>query len=337
MREKASYVLTTIVIVLAASVAYTYTYYQGQVSSLQSRVASLTEQLAGYQYNITLVDDQGHVVVLPHYAEKVVSLAPSNTEILFAIGAGDKVVGVTKWDNYPYNFTEWAEEGRITIVGGVVDPSVEAIASLNPDLILASPLLSIDALKKLRDLGYNVLVLDPKNINDILKNILLVGRATGHEIEASALVKSMKMKIDRITNIVARAEYKPKVYFEVWNDPLMSAGPGTWIDELIRLAGGINVFGNVSVQWPVVSSESVIELNPDVILVPTYHGSTPYTIEEIKSRPGWDQINAVKDNKIYKVDPDTFSRPGPRIVEALEILAKILHPELFENVSLSGS
>jgi len=335
MSKRVSYALF-IIIILAASIAYTYTYYQGQVSGLQSQVASLREELVRYQnITITLVDDTGYVITLTRYPEKIVSLAPSNTEILFAIGAGSKVVGVTKYDDYPYNFTAWAKEGKITIVGGVVDVSIETVVSLDPDLILAVP-LNGEAVKKLRDLGYNVLVLDPKNINDILKDILLVGRATGYEGKAIALVKSMRLRIDKIINKVAKVEYKPKVYCEVWNKPLMSAGPGTFIDELIRLAGGVNIFGNASTEWPVVSSESVIKLNPDIIIVPAHHGKLRYSIEEIKSRPGWDQINAVKNNRIYIVDSDIFSRPGPRIVDALEILAKILHPELFGNATLSS-
>jgi iron complex transport system substrate-binding protein len=127
-------------------------------------------------------------------------------------------------------------------------------------------------------------------------------------------------------------EATPKVYHEVWNEPLMSAGPKTFVDELITLAGGINIFNDATASWPVVSSEAIIEKNPDVMFFPDmYMGQTTFqeTIETVKDRPGWDLITAVLNNAIYEIDGDTISRSGPRLVDALELIAKMVHPEIF--------
>jgi iron complex transport system substrate-binding protein len=246
------------------------------------------------------------------------------------VGAGSKVVGVTDYCDYPYNFSAWIEAGNLTSIGGFWNPPVEPIIALEPDLVLATS-ASEEAANTLRNMGYSVLILDPKNINDILKNILLVGRATDSDVEAGILVGTMRERIDNIIKKVVGVASKPKVYFEIWNDPLMSAGPGTWIHELINLAGGINIFENATSQWPIVSSEVVIQQNPDVMLYPYSHGVERFwgSFDEVKARPGWDEISAVQNDRLYEIDADIIARPGPRIVEALEILAQIIHPDFF--------
>ncbi len=269
---------------------------------------------------ITLVDDAGYMVNITSYPERIVSLAPSNTEILFAVGAGDRVVGITDYCNYPYNFTAWIEAGNMTSIGNYWNPSIEPIIALQPDLVFASGDASEEAASKLRNLGYNVLILDAENINDVLNDIFMVGRATNQSDQASALVTSLRTRIDTVANLAANASSIPKVYDEIWNDPLMAAGPRTFISDLISLAGGENIFDDAASQWPVVSSESVITKNPDIILSLS---------TDIASRSGWSSINAVVNNKIYQINDDEFSRPGPRLVDALEDLAKIVHPEIF--------
>ena len=330
-------IITAIIISLIISAAAFHLYYQGRIGELESSIKTLREEVTELnnelsKYKIlTLVDDQGYVLNLTSYPNRIVSLAPSNTEILFAVGAGDKVVGVTDYCDYPYNFSAWIEAGNMTSIGSYWNPSIEPIVALNPDLILASP-ASEKAANRLRSMGYNVLMLDPKNINDVLQDIILVGRATGHDVEASILVGTMRERIDCVINTLRNATFRPKVYFEVWNDPLMSAGPGTWINELIKLAGGVNIFENATSQWPVVSSESIIQQNPDIIILPSSHGAGPPfwgSFDRVKSRPGWDAISAIKNDRLYVINGDIIARPGPRIVDALETLAKIIHPEMF--------
>ncbi len=335
---KTIYITTAIAILSVALAVGIYLHYESRIAELTSMVDTLKREadhlrsdLSRYRM-ITLVDDHGYVVNLTSYPKRIVSLAPSNTEILFAVGAGDMVVGVTDYDDYPYNFSAWIKAGNMTSVGGYWNPSLERIVALKPDLILASP-ASVEVADRLRRMGYNVLILDPKSIEGVLKDIILVGRATGRDVEAGILVRSMRERIDSIVNRLSNVSYRPKVYFEVWSNPLMSAGPGTWINELIKLAGGRNIFEDAGSQWPIVSSEAIIQRNPDIIIFPSSHGIPRFwgSFEEVKKRPGWSSINAIKNGRLYVIDSDIISRPGPRLVDALETLAKIIHPEIFKS------
>jgi iron complex transport system substrate-binding protein len=354
MDKTITYVIAILAVVSLVVSAYGFVTFQGQISDLDSKVSTidtmqgqLTDiqaQIQDYQQTIeeqqaqiseyeqvTLVDDEGYVVTLNSPPERIVSLAPSNTEILFLIGAGDSVVGVTDFCDYPYNFTAWIEAGNMTSIGNYYGPSIEPIVALEPDLVLAST-GSLDAAASLSNLGYNVLVVEGQGLDDILSDIILVGRATYKNAEASAVVSDMRARIDNVVTEVAAATTTPKVYHEVWYDPIMSIGPTTFIDELIVLAGGENIFHDALTSWPTVSSEAIISKNPDVMFFPDMYMSTTNfydTIEAIKERPGWDQITAVKNDAIYEIDADIISRTGPRLVDALEAIAKMVHPEIF--------
>jgi iron complex transport system substrate-binding protein len=225
------------IIAIATSVSL-FMYYQGQNNS-----TSTPRPLS-----ITLTDDTGYVLNLTKYPERIVSLAPSNTQILFAVGAGDKLVGVTDLCNYPYNFTEWIEAGNMTSIGNYYSPSVEPIVALEPDLVLAST-GSLDTAKNLRGLGYNVLTLNPKNLAGIMDNIIKVGKATGHEAQAASVVNDMQQRIDIVVNGVKNATTRPKVYVESWSNPYMSVGQETFADDLIKLAGGQNIFENATTAY----------------------------------------------------------------------------------------
>ena len=331
------YITTTIAIISITSAVYVHSYYEGQnadmrstISGLQSDVANLQSELYKYR-NLTLVDDRGYVLNLTTYPNRIVSLAPSNTEILFAVGAGDKVVGVTDYCNYPYNFSAWIEAGNFSSVGDYWAPNIEAIVSLKPDLVLAA-FAQEEVVNTLRGMGYKVLVLDPDNIDDILKDIVLVGRATDRNIEAAILVNNLRRRIDAVVSKVADAASTPKVYYEVWYDPLWSVGSESWEPEVIEKAGGINIFTDQSLEYFETSSEVVIERSPDIVIFPLGHGGGPRfwgSFDEVKERPGWNAISAVQHDRLYTIDADIISRPGPRIVDALETLAEIIHPELF--------
>jgi iron complex transport system substrate-binding protein len=278
-----------------------------------------------------LVDDLGYALILTSPPERIVSLAPSNTEILFAIGAGDNVVGVTDFCNYPYDFAAWIDAGNMSSIGNFYGPSVEPIVALNPDLVLATS-GSLEAAENLRELGYNVLVIEPKNISCVLRDILLVGKATNNYDKAVTLEREIKQRIDDVTTKAFEATTTPKVYHEIWNEPLMSSGPGTFIDELITVAGGENIFHEAETGWPTVSSESIIDKNPDIMVFPDmYMGRQNFdkTVEAVQSRPGWNTISAVQNDAIYEINADIISRAGPRLADAIEALAKMIHPEIF--------
>lgn len=318
-------IATVAVIVLIASAAFIYVYYQGQTPN---------ENIVALQ---NLVDDHDYTTSLTAYPEKIVSLAPSATEILYAVDAGDKVVGVTDYCDYPYDFKTWIEAGNMTSVGGFQDTNVEVIASLNPDLILATGGVQEETVEALRDLGYKVLVLDPANIDGVFRDIELVGNATGKRAEATALVNNMTSRIDAVANKVAGVTSKPKVYYEVWftTQSIWSVGAKGFETELIAKAGGVNIFENDSLEHFQTDSEVIISKNPDIILLPvgmeTVGSELPFWVsfDTVKARPAWDSISAVQNDKLYQIDGNAIERAGPRIADMIETLAAIFHPELF--------
>jgi len=275
---------------------------------------------------VSVVDDAGRTVEIAKAPQRLVSLAPSNTEILFALGLGDKVVGVTDFCDYP------EEAKAIEKVGGI-EPNLEKIVDLDPDLVLAiggSP-AQVEKATEMEKLDLTVLVLEPGDIEGIMANIELVGKAVGAEKEASELVAQMRKRFDDITAKAKGAESKPKVFFELdATDPSKpyTPGPGSFIDALITLAGGSNVGAGAKMQWAQLSTEEIIAQDPEVIVL----GDANYgvTAEMVKERPGWSVITAVKNDAIYPIDDVLVSRPGPRIIDGLEALARIIHPELFE-------
>jgi len=276
--------------------------------------------------SVSVVDDAGRTVEIVSNPQRLISLAPSNTEILFALGLGDRVVGVTDFCDYP------EEAQSIEKVGGM-EHNLEKIVALDPDLIVAigGSTAQVEKATEMEKLGLTVLVLEPGDIEGIMANIELVGKATGAEKEASQLVAQMRKRFDDITARAEGAASRPKVFFELdATDPSKpyTPGPGSFIDALISLAGGSNVAASAKMQWAQLSTEEIIAQDPEVIVL----GDAGYgvTVEMVKERPGWSVIAAVKNGAIYPIDDILISRPGPRIIDGLEALARIIHPELFE-------
>ena len=259
-------------------------------------------------------------------------MAPNITEILFSLGLDDMIVGVTDFCNYPYNFSAWVEAGNMSSIGSYFNPTVEPVIALHPDLIVAD-LGSQDLTVQLRDLGYKVVYLNPSNLTGVLANIVKIGKATNHESEAQTLLNQLQQRIDVVVNGVKNAATAPKVYNEIWSDPYTSVGKGTFIDGLIKLAGGQNIFENSTDSYPTYGSEAVIALNPDIIVFPSSMGETNFwgDFPTVAARPGWSSITAVKNNAFYTINGDMINQPAPRQVDALEALAKIIHPEIFGN------
>ena len=287
--------------------------------------------------NTIITDDEGYSTTLATVPQRIVSLAPSCTQILFAVGAGDKVVGVTTYDDYPYNFSAWVAAGNMTIDGGYGTPDMEAIAGLRPDLIVTDN-INDQSLPSMRSLGYNVIVLNPATVNGICNDITLVGKATGETTQANAVVKNITATINTITTKIANANVTPmKVFYEVWTPPLMTAGEPTWINDVISKAGGVNIFANASdtTQYPTVASETVVALNPDAIFLPTEMGQAPFygSVADVKATAGWNTISAVENNRIYVIDGDLFAEAGPRVADCVYAIASNLYPQLFNSTS----
>jgi iron complex transport system substrate-binding protein len=344
---KKTYIIAIVVIaiIVVASLG-TALYYQGQNSNptpspsptaTPTSTPNLSPTASPSAFPVTLVDDYNNTVTITAYPQRVVSLAPANTQILFAVGAGNQVVGVTDYDKYPYNFSAWIEAGNMSSIGNYYQPPIEPIVSLNPDLIVAS-LGSSDAADQLRSLGYHVLTLNPTGLNGVMQNMLTVGKATGHDAEAQAAVNSMQQRIDVVVNGVKNATTIPKVYHEIWSDPYMSVGKGTFVDEVIKLAGGQNIFENATDAYPTVSSEAIITENPDIMVFPTQMGVASFwgNYTTVADRAGWGSISAVVNHKMFTVSGDIIDEPGPRQVDSLEMLAKIIHPEIFGNYTDTG-
>jgi iron complex transport system substrate-binding protein len=326
MNKYVTYALAVIAIIAVLSAAFIYVNYSNQVSTLQKT-----------QQNITVVDDEGYITTLTSIPQRIVSLAPSCTQILYAIGVGDKVVGVTTSDDYPYNFQAWVAARNMTSIGDYGTPNMEAIATLHPDLILSDN-LNDASLPSMRALGYKVLVLNPTTINGIYQDISLVGRATGAETQATAVIENITNTITSITTKIADANITAplKVFYEVWTPPLMSAGSTTWINDVINKAGGVNIFANETQQYPTVASETVVALDPDVILLPSNMGvGTPFyvSVAQVEATPGWNTISAVQNNRVYVINGDLFSEPNPRVADQVYAIAADLYPQLFNSTS----
>jgi iron complex transport system substrate-binding protein len=304
-----------IVIAVAVSsvIAFTGGYYAGIVMADN-------EEIIIDDDSILLVDDYGRVVELDHVPERIVSAAPTPTEILFAVGAGDLVVGVDDYSDYP------AEVANITSVGSYT-LNTEIIVGLQPDLVVSSDLVPISQLELLEDQGIPFVILATRTLDDVMKDIRLVGILTGHVDEANALVEQLESRVDAVTEKTQAEDLeRPRVYLEYY--PYWTYGPGSFGHDLIELAGGINIAENTSSEYPMLTSEFVIAQNPEVIVF-TIGYMTTTTAEEIGSRPGWDEITAVSEGKVFSIDDNLTSRYGPRIVDGLEALAALLHPDLF--------
>jgi iron complex transport system substrate-binding protein len=273
------------------------------------------------QYPLTITDDAGRSVTLESRPDSIVSLAPSNTEILYALGLGDSVAGVTEFCNYPPEALEKPQ------VGGFSDIDIETIAVLDPDLVLAANLHITDVVPALEALGMTVVVIDPLDFPAVLEGIALVAEITGQQAAGQVLLEDMQIRADALASALAGREPR-RAFWELDSD-LWTAGPGSFVDDLITRAGGENIAADADSPWVQLSNETIIAADPEVVFLADYlFGETQASVAE---RPGWDQLSAVRNDAVIEVtDTDIFSRPGPRVVDALEFAARSLHPEAFE-------
>ena len=268
----------------------------------------------------TLVDMVGRQVEIQTPPRRIVSLAPSLTEILFALGAGDAVVGVTDFDNYPPEVREKRS------VGGGIDPNLEVIVALRPDVVfVAADANRWGTLVQLERLNIPVYGVKSIGVEGVFDSIAKVGEAVGRRQQAEALIAKMRRRLNAVSEKVGKRD-KPKVLYAVWIDPLIVAGRETVIHDLIRLAGGVNAVRERG--FPRLGLEAVFNHPPDLIVLAFDQGGLGYR-EVLPHLPGWRDIPAVRQGAIRVIDANVMNRPGPRIVEAVEVLARALHPEVF--------
>lgn len=280
---------------------------------------------AAMTQSISMLDGLGRSVSLEGPAERIVSMAPSNTEILFALGAGASIVGRDEFSDYPE-----AAMGIPSIGGDFGDYNMEAIVAHQPDLVLAGGINTPDQIQSLQDLGLTVyFVANPLDFDGLYANLQAVGTLTGHAAEAEDLVDQLRTRVGVVTERLAGTS-PVRVFFEVdGTDPSApwSTGSGTFQDYLIRMAGGENVVTFEG--WGQVNLEDLIASDPEVI----FYSAAPYiptTVESIAARPGWGLMTAVRNNAVIAVDTDLTDLPGPRWVDGLEAISRGIHPEAFE-------
>ena len=320
------FVLTLLIALLAAcapQATATVAPAATDAPATQAATAVPATEAAG----ITLTDGLGREVKLEGPAQRIVSLAPSITEFLFAVGAGSQTVGRDDASNFPEAAL------NVTSIGTTYgDLNTEAIVALTPDLVIAAQANTPEQVKSLEDLGITVYYLkDPVTFAELYEQVEFFGQLTGHEEEASALAESLAARVDAVTAAVANVTEKPKVFYEIDGTDASkpwTTGPGTFIDTMINMAGGVNVGGVLSAPYAQISAEEIVSQNPDIIVL----GDAAFgvTSESVAARAGWGEITAVKDGSIFPFDDSLASRPGPRLVDGLEQLAKLLHPDLFK-------
>ncbi|MEB2334118.1 MAG: cobalamin-binding protein [Anaerolineaceae bacterium] len=274
---------------------------------------------------VAFTDGLGREVKLEGPAQRVVSLAPSITEFLFAVGAGSQTVGRDEMSNFP------EEALNVASIGSTYgDLNTEAILALKPDLVIAAQANTPEQVKALENLGVTVYYLNnPVTFAELFEQVKLFGQLTGHEEEASALAESLSVRVDAVTAATANFVEKPKVFYEIDGTDASkpwTTGAGTFIDTIIAMAGGVNIGGVLSEPYAQISVEEIVLQNPDFILL----GDAAYgvTAESVAARPGWADLTAVKSGAIIPFDDNLASRPGPRLVDGLEEMLKILYPEL---------
>ena len=276
-------------------------------------------------YPLTFVDSLGRNVTLATQPERIVSVIPSTTETIFALGSGDKVVGVTRFDVYPPELVKGLEEGIIISVGSGRSIDIEKVVALDPDVIFVGreAFFSTKSIKKLEEIGFTIVSVHSKSLDGLLQNIELLGKILDERENSERLSEKLTEKIDSIL-LRTKDAPKVKVYLENWPDPMFTIGSGSVQDEMLEISGGINIFSDLTGSTQ-VSLESVIVRNPDVIIY--FHDRV--TPDQMKKRPGWAAINAVTNNMIFQLDIQEGAA-NPRISDSLEKLARFIHPELFE-------
>jgi iron complex transport system substrate-binding protein len=266
----------------------------------------------------SFTDGLGRSITIRANPQRIISLAPNITEILFALGLGDRVAAVTSYCDFP-------EEAKTKEkIGDTLHPNLERIIGLKPDLVLATTASQVeDLMRKLDQLAVPVYVTDPRTVRDTVSSIRKIGEATGASARAAEIADEMERRISAVEMRV-KGLPAPRVLYVLQTGPLITAGRNTFINDMIRIAGGQSISGDETADYPQFSRETVIARAPEVIIAPSSHGKEYVRVEDL--RRDFPTTPAARSNRIVTVNPDWVDRPGPRIVDGLEQLARGLHP-----------
>ena len=277
-----------------------------------------------YPAPFTLKDEVGREVTFPFPPRRIVSLAPNVTEILFSLGLDEEIVGVSTHCNYPEKAKSKPR------VGSYISLDFEKILSLKPDLVIATGAGNTkDMVERLAQWGFPTYVIFPRNLDGVLGSIGHLGKVVDQEEEATAIIQEMKKRKQRVIELT-RGLPRPRVFLEIGEAPIVTVGKGSFADDLIRLAGGENVAGQEKQMYPRWGMEEILRRSPEVILVSSMNPEGDYQ-RVLQEWTRWKVIPAVKEGRVYLIDSDLIDRPSPRIIEGLEEIARLLHPERFKR------
>lgn len=286
-----------------------------------------------------VVDETGRHVALPENVQRIVSLAPNLTEIVYALGAEQRLVGVTSYCDYPPGARAKAK------VGNLVDPSLEAIAALKPDLVLATRTMNrLETVESLDHLGIAVYSTDSRTVDGVMTSIQDIANAIGVPEQGRAVVAGMRERLDALHTRLAGIPPK-RVLFVIWTQPLISIGPQTFIADALRQAGAQSIVQSPQ-DWPQISFEEVVRLQPEALIFSENHAETGRAeaaaqavdneLADLRRRPAWKDLAAVREGHVIVVGEE-IDRPAPRLVDAIENLARQLHPDAFAPSAMNGS
>jgi iron complex transport system substrate-binding protein len=267
--------------------------------------------------SVQVKDDTGRVVRLARPARRVVSLAPSTTELLYAVGAGGLLVGVSSYDDYP------PAVKRVPKIGTFSGPDLERVVAARPDLVVAAHGNPLELIDRLRRQGLPVYVSNPTTVDGVLRNMTDLGRLTGKSAAARQVVRGLQDRLKRVAQTVGRRSPVTTLVV-IWDEPLTVAGGRSFIQDILRRAGGANAARGLSEAYPKLDPERLVTLNPTVVLFPV--GGDRAKVDRLKSRAGFRQTTAARAGPIYTLNPDWLMRPGPRVVQGVEAIANLLHP-----------
>lgn len=270
-------------------------------------------------YPLKLKDATGTDITFEKAPERIVTLVPSETETVFALGAGGKVVGVDKWSDYP-------EEAKSKPQVGDMNTNIEAVVAAKPDVVFASSTMNSKAIEALRGLGIKVYASNPKTIAEAIERVELFGQILDLHEQGTKAADEMRADLKKVTDAVKDAP-KKRVYLEFnigW-----TVGDGEFLSEMVALSGGTNVAAGKP-SWYEIDPEMIIKANPEVVIYSKGEAGMESILDAIKGRPGFDKIDALKNNKLYGIDGNLTSRVGPRVTKGLVEIAKAIHPELIK-------
>ncbi len=291
----------------------------------------VTKETTDGEFPLTFEDGLGRTTTLKVPPQRIVSLAPSVTEILFAVGANEKLVGVTTHCNYP------AEAAQIDQVGGFAASSIslEKLVSVNPDLVLVTGTQHQTIIERIEGLDIPVIALVPESIADVARDIQMVGRLTGHKEQADQVVDVMNRRLEEIERKIdpVRDAERVTVFFQVWDQPLMTATRKTFIGEMIERLHAVNVFAELKTSYPQISEEVFLRRNPEVILAQAHSNDETLLLNKIVQREKWSDVSAIRNHRVYLIEDDLIVRSSPRLVDGFEEVARAIYPECFPEMA----